>query len=414
LYTARVQATPESSRSVPPGGVPGGVREIIATLTTRGHTAYLVGGCVRDLLRGEGVGDFDVATSAAPETVLEILPRAIPIGLRHGTVMVPTRDGPVDVTTFRAGPDIEADLAHRDFTINAMAYDPESEALLDPFGGQNDLAARRLRAVGRAEDRFREDPVRILRAARLVATLKFEVTPEVESEMAKARAGLRGVARERVRRELALMLLAPEAAQGLALLRRTGIEADLAPGTARDAVAVVGALPGDLELRLAGWLRCTNAEAILRRLRFPRRTTQRVTHLLRRHPIGADVNPKRDAAVRKLIKRLGPEDLDALFTLRETELATGSDAEASAAELEQLRSVQAAIARVLRSGALALHRFDLAITGKEVMEVLGCGPGRIIGQALRHLTDQVVEDPALNTPEQLRALIERWLAERPG
>jgi tRNA nucleotidyltransferase (CCA-adding enzyme) len=414
LYTARVQSTPESFRSVPPGGVPGGVREIIAALTARGHAAYLVGGCVRDLLRGEGIRDFDVATSAAPETVLELLPRAVPIGLRHGTVMVPTRDGPVDVTTFRAGPDIEADLARRDFTINAMAYDPESEALLDPFGGQSDLAARRLRAVGRAEDRFREDPLRILRAARLVATLKLEVTPEIESEMAKARAGLRGVARERVRRELALMLLAPDAAQGLALLRRTGIEADLAPGTARDAVAVVGALPGDLELRLAGWLRCTNAEAILRRLRFPRRTTQRVTRLLRRHPIGADVNPKRDAAVRKLIKRLGPEDLDALFTLRETELATGSDAEASAAELERLRSVQAAIARIRRSGALALHRFDLAITGQDAMEVLGCGPGRIVGQALRHLTDRVVEDPARNTPEQLRALLERWAAERLG
>ena len=201
---------------------------------------------------------------------------------------------------------------------------------------------------------------------------------------------------------------------GLALLRRTGIEADLAPGTAEDAVAVVGALPRELELRLAGWLRYTNAEAILRRLRFPRRTTQRVTRLLRHHPIGADVNPKRDDAVRKLIKHLGPEDLDVLCTLRETELATGSDAEASAAELAQLRSVQAAIARVRRSGALALRRFDLAITGRDVMEVLGCGPGRVVGQALRHLTDRVVEDPARNTPEQLRALLERWAAERSG
>jgi tRNA nucleotidyltransferase (CCA-adding enzyme) len=407
-----VQPISESSQSIQPG-VPGAVREIIATLTGRGHAAYLVGGCVRDLLRGKDVGDFDVATSAAPETVLDLLPRAIPIGLRHGTVMVPTRDGPVDVTTFRAGPDIEADLAHRDFTINAMAYDSESETLLDPFNGQSDLAGRRLRAVGRAKDRFREDPLRILRAARLAATLDLEIAPEIESEMAKARAGLRDVARERVRRELALLLLAPDAAQGLALLRRTGIEADLAPGTTRDAAAVVGALPGELELRLMGWLRCTNAEAILRRLRFPRRTTQRVTRLLRHHPIGAGVNPKRDAAVRKLIKNLRPEDLDALCTLRETELAAGSDAEASTAGLEQLCSFQAAIARVRRSGALALHRFDLTITGRDVMEVLGCGPGRLVGQALRHLTDQVVEDPARNTPEQLRELLKRWAAERP-
>jgi tRNA nucleotidyltransferase (CCA-adding enzyme) len=414
LYNARVQATPERFRSVPPGGVPRGIREILATLTTGGHAAYLVGGCVRDLLRGEAVVDFDIASSAAAEAVLDLLPRAIPIGLRHGTVMVPTRDGPVDVTTFRAGPDIEADLAHRDFTINAMAYDPGSEVLLDPFGGRRDLADRRLRAVGRAADRFREDPLRILRAARLVATLKLEVTREIESDMAEARAALRDVARERIRRELALLLPAPDAARGLELLRRTGVEADLAPGTRRDAAAVVGALPEDLELRLAGWLRCTNAEAILRRLRFPRRTTQRVTRLLRRHPIGADVNPKRDVAVRKLIKRLGPKDLDALFTLRETELATGSGAEALAAELEKLRSLQAAIARVRRSGALALRRSDLAISGQDVMRVLACGPGRTVGQALRHLTDQVVEDPARNTPEQLYALLELWAAERSG
>jgi tRNA nucleotidyltransferase (CCA-adding enzyme) len=414
LYNARVHPTPESSPSVPPGGVPGGVREIIATLSARGHAAYLVGGCVRDLLLGEAVGDFDIASSAAPETVLELLPRAIPIGLRHGTVMVPTPDGPVDVTTFRAGPDIEADLAHRDFTINAMAYDPRTEALLDPFGGRRDLARRRLRAVGLAEDRFREDPLRVLRAARLVATLELEVTPEVEREMRKARAGLRGVARERIRRELALLLMAREAARGLALLRRTGIEGDLAPGTSRNAAAVVGALPEDLDLRLAGWLLHTNAEAILRRLRFPRRTVLRVAHLLRRHPIGADVNPKRDAAVRKLIKRLGPEDLEALFALREVEIAVGSDAEASAAELEKLRSVRAAIARIRRSGALALRRFDLAITGQEVMEVLGCGPGRRVGQALRHLTDQVVEDPACNTPEQLLAMLESWASQRSG
>jgi tRNA nucleotidyltransferase (CCA-adding enzyme) len=412
LYTAPVQAAPDTSRSIRPAGIPGGVRKIIDSLTTRGHAAYLVGGCVRDLLRGKRVGDFDVATSAAAETVLELLPRAIPIGLRHGTVMVPTPDGPVDVTSFRAGPDIEADLARRDFTINAMAYDISSEALLDPFGGQSDLAARRLRAVGSAADRFGEDPLRALRAARLAATLKLEVTPEIESEMAKARAGLRGVARERVRRELALMLLAPDAARGLALLRRTGIEADLAPGAPRDAVSVVGALPEDLELRLAGWLRRTPAEAILRRLRFPRRSVQRVVRLLRHHPIGASVNPKRDAAVRKLIRRLGPEDLEALFALRETELAARDGAEPPAAELEQLSSIRAAIARARRAGALALRRSDLALSGQDVMALLGCGPGRVVGQALRHLTDQVVEDPSLNTPEQLRALLARWATER--
>jgi tRNA nucleotidyltransferase (CCA-adding enzyme) len=407
-----VQANSDGARSTPLC-VPEAVREIVAILAGRGHAAYLVGGCVRDLLRGESVGDFDVATSAPPERVLELLPRAIPIGLRHGTVMVPTCAGPVDITSFRAGPDIEADLAHRDFTINAIAYDLEHESFFDPFDGRSDLAGRRLRAVGSAEDRFREDPLRTLRAARLAATLEFAVAPEIETAMVKSRAGLRDVARERVRSEIERMLLGPNAAAGLGLLRRTGIESDLAPGAARDALAVVAALPRDLDLRLAGWLRGASAEGILRRLRFPRRTTRRVAHLLRHHPIGADVNPKRDSAVRKLIKRVRPENLEALYTLRETEIGTGGDAVAAAAELDQLRSIQAAVTRARQSGVLALRRFDLAISGRDVMHVLGCGPGRAVGQALRHLTDQVIEDPALNTPEQLRALLERWASERP-
>ena len=412
MYTARVERPPKPPRSVPDHDVPSTVRAVVALLTARGHAAYLVGGCVRDLLTGESSGDFDIATSASPEQVLELLPLAIPIGLRHGTVMLPTGDGPVDITSFRAGPDIEADLGHRDFSINAMAFDPEKGALIDPYGGRNDLADRRLRAVGSAEDRFREDPLRILRAARLVATLELTLDPEVEATMAKLRAGLRGVARERVRSEIEQMLLAPNAARGLELLRRTRIEADLAPGTAPDAVAVVGALPTDRDLRLAGWLRGTDAERILRRLRFPRRTAQRVAHLLGHHPIGADLNPKRDAAVRKLIKSAGEKNLAALYTLREVEIGVAEDAVTAAASLDQLRSVRAAIARVRQAGALALRRLDLAIDGREVMALLGCGPGRSVGQALRRLTDRVIEDPALNTPEHLRSLLERWASDR--
>jgi tRNA nucleotidyltransferase (CCA-adding enzyme) len=366
---------------------------------------------VRDLVLGVSPGDFDIATSASADCVLALLPRAVPIGLRHGTVMVPTRAGPVDVTSFRAGPDIEADLAHRDFTINAMAYDPRSDAFLDPFGGRVDLAERRLRAVGAAADRFREDPLRMLRAARLAASLALAVDPEIETAMAQLRAGLAGVARERIRSEIQHLLAAPAAGRGIALLRRAGIEDDLLPGSAPDAVAVVDALPPDLDLRLAGWLRGANAEGILRRLRFPRRTTARVAHLLRHHPIGADLNPKRDAAVRKLLKKAGPGNLDALCTLRACEIAAAGDTEGTEEALAKLHAVRAAIERVRQSEALALERFDIALSGREVMRVLGCGPGRRVGRALRHLTDQVIEDPARNTPERLRELLERWAAE---
>jgi len=410
LYTAEVE-TGQAMRDRPlRNRVPDAVADVLAALRTRGHAAYLVGGCVRDLARGEDVRDFDIATSAPARAVLDLLPRAIPIGIRHGTVMVPTASGPVDVTTFRAGPRIEDDLGCRDFTINAMAYDPESHALLDPFGGRDDLARLRLRAVGDAEARFREDPLRVLRAARLVATLGVTPEPALETAMAKLASELQEVARERVRSELALLLLGPHVASGLALLRRTGLEAALAPGVRPDAIAVVAALPPDLDLRLAGWLRGTDAAAILRRLRFSRRASRRVGHLLRQHPIGAGVNPKRDVMIRRLIKRVGEEDLEPLCRLREAELDSTA-AEPGAAE--QLRSIRAAIDRVRRSGALALRRFDLAISGRDVMELIGCGPGRTVGRALRYLTEVVIEQPERNTPERLRELLLRWAEDQP-
>ena len=104
--------------------VPASVRDALSILHAAGHEAWLVGGCVRDLLRGVAALDFDVATSATPETVLALFPRAVPTGIRHGTVMLPLRDGPLDVTTFRSGPTLRDDLAHRDFSVNAIAWDP--------------------------------------------------------------------------------------------------------------------------------------------------------------------------------------------------------------------------------------------------------------------------------------------------
>src|SRR5215475_5013053 len=121
-YTRRMQRAGSEALAIPPA-----VRALLDALHRAGHPSYLVGGCVRDLLRGREVADFDVATPASPEELLAIFPRSIPIGLRHGTVMVPTPAGSVDATSFRGGPKLEEDLAHRDFTINAIAYDPREE-----------------------------------------------------------------------------------------------------------------------------------------------------------------------------------------------------------------------------------------------------------------------------------------------
>jgi tRNA nucleotidyltransferase (CCA-adding enzyme) len=330
--------------------------------------------------------------------------------------MVPTTAGPVDVTSFRRGPTLEDDLAHRDFTINAMAWDPRAQRLHDPFGGREDLARRRLRAVGDPAERFAEDPLRALRGARLAAVLSLETTPELEGAMAGCVEALRRVARERVRHELAALLLAPDAARGLALLRRTGLEADLAPGAAPDAAAVVPHLPADLELRLAAWLRGARHGSILRSLRFSRRTVERVERLLRAHPVEAGVDAARDGSVRRMLKRVGTREAGLLVALRRAELTRGEAAahDDARAGLLALDAVEEALRRVRRAGQLALRRQDLAIDGQEVMRLLGRGPGPAVGRALRYLADQVIEDPARNTPETLRALLERWAGSSEG
>jgi len=412
MYTARVEDAQPLDASDLFTELPAGVDATLRRLRESGHAAVLVGGCVRDRLLGGSAADFDVATGASPEDLLAVLRRAIPIGGRHGTVMQPTADGPVDVTSFRAHGGLEADLAHRDFTINAMAWDPSNGRLIDPFGGRRDLAERRLRAVGSAAERFDEDPLRALRAARLVAVLDLEPASDVPPAMRQARSGLARVARERIRHEIEQLIVGIRAERGLRLLRETGIESDLAPGVREDAAAVVARLPRDGTLRLAAWLRGTRAERILIGLRFPRRTTARVAHLLRQHPIGADVNPKRDVAVRRLIRRAHEAEIPGLIALRRAEIAV--DPAASEADLAALERCEAAIERVRRSGALALHRFDLALDGREVMQLLGCGPGPQVGRALRHLTERVIEDPGANRPDRLREILAAWREDGSG
>jgi len=396
------------TRSLRAEAVPISVRDALQVLRGAGYEAWLVGGCVRDLLRGVAVSDFDVATSAPPESVLALFPKAVPTGIRHGTVMLPTRAGPLDITTFRAGPTLHDDLAHRDFTVNAIAWDPATGAVVDPSGGAQDLASGRLRAVGSARERFGEDSLRAVRAARISAALGLEPEAAIEPAMQEARAALRGVARERVRREIEALLLAPGVAPALALLRRTGIEADIAPGTAVDAGLVIAVLPRDLSLRLAAWLRGTHAESILLKLRFPRRVVAEVTRLVALHPI--DTRRLRgDVDVRRLVRRVGEACLAQLFALREAEIAAtpASQAESAAAQRAALAALRDRIDRVQRAGVLA-------IDGATIMATLGCGPGPTVGAALHFLTNCVLEDPTCNTREALIAKLEEKGDGPPG
>src|SRR3954471_20366778 len=182
--------------------VPEDVLGICRRLREKGRRGWIVGGCVRDLLRGGQAKDWDVATDARPEEVVAFFRKVIPTGIQHGTVTVVLRGVHYEVTTLRGEgaysdgrrpdkvefvDDITADLARRDFTFNAMAIDPIDGHLIDPFGGKADLDAKVLRAVGDASERFFEDGLRVLRAARFAATLECTIAPETEQAMGATR-----------------------------------------------------------------------------------------------------------------------------------------------------------------------------------------------------------------------------------
>lgn len=202
--------------------VPVPVLEILNRLEAAGHEAVLVGGCVRDLLLGRPVHDYDIATSARPEQVKSVFPRTADTGIQHGTVTVLYGDAAVEVTTYRIDlsysdgrrPDavvytdrLTADLARRDFTINAIAMRKSGE-LVDPFDGQGDLVRGQIRAVGRASDRFVEDGLRILRAIRFAAELGFAIDAQTLRAMEAAAVRLRRIAAERIGQELRKTLTA--------------------------------------------------------------------------------------------------------------------------------------------------------------------------------------------------------------
>src|SRR6058998_831511 len=190
---------------------------VLRTLRAAGKQAWIAGGAVRDLLRGKAADDFDVATDALPEQVVKLFPRVIPTGAQHGTVTVLSGEHKIEVTTFRGeGPyldgrrpssvtflgDIEGDLARRDFTVNAIAWDPLSDDLRDPFGGVGDLERHRLRAVGDPLARFREDGLRPLRAIRFASTLRLALDRPTEKAIPETLDIFAKVAWERIRDEL--------------------------------------------------------------------------------------------------------------------------------------------------------------------------------------------------------------------
>jgi tRNA nucleotidyltransferase (CCA-adding enzyme) len=391
---------------------PSAVWQIAQKVIDAGHAAFWVGPGLRDLLAGIPPSHHELSTDAPISAILKCFPSGVLIGKRRNAVMVPSQAGPVDVMPFRAGARIESDLAHRDFTINAIAYDITDQKWIDPHGGRTDLEHGLIRAVGRARDRIDEDPIRALRGIRLAATRGWELDRELETAFESARTALAKIPREPVRRELVAILLSAGVARALEQLDRSRISSTLAPGTTPGSGAVVARLPRDLELRLAGWLRGANVRTVLQRLRFSRSTVDRVEALLRYHQAGSRTGAMSPAATARFARRAGANNLTALIALREAEIETTGDA--TAATQNTLQELRASLASLREFEQAANERNQLAISGADVMKCLACEPGPHVGRAIAYLTERIRLDPTLNSPDTLRNLLQTWTDPTPN
>jgi tRNA nucleotidyltransferase (CCA-adding enzyme) len=436
--------------------VPKDVLDICERLRASGKRAWVVGGCVRDLVLGREVSDWDVCTDARPDALMTIFPRAIPTGIQHGTVTVVHRKQHYEVTTLRGEgaytdgrrpdtvhfvDDITADLARRDFTANAMALDPESGAIVDPFGGRADLERRVLRAVGDPAERFAEDGLRVLRAARFVAQLELELEPETERAIEPSLGTFRKVSAERVRDEWVKTMKAHRPSRAFEIMRRTGILLascpELLEGVGmeqnrfhafdvwRHGLECLDACAGDPILRVAALLHDVGkprtraksekthdytfynhetvgadmADIFCQRLRFSNEERERIVALVRYHLFHYS-DEWTDAAVRRWIRRVGRERLEDLYRLNEADVrAKGRDFEG---DLASLAALKGHVAQVLAAGA-ALSTRDLRINGHDLMSELKIDPSRLLGEILEALLEVVTNDPASNEREVLLA-----------
>jgi tRNA nucleotidyltransferase (CCA-adding enzyme) len=441
------------------------VLDICKELRNSGERAWVVGGCVRDTLRGEQVNDWDVATTALPEKVQQTFRRVIPTGIDHGTVTVLWKGEAYEVTTLRGEgaytdgrrpdsvvfvEDIDRDLARRDFTVNAIAYDPVDGHVADPFGGLDDMQAKVLRAVGEPSERFQEDGLRILRGARFVATLDFELEEATEAAFRGALDTFRKVSPERVRDEWMKAMKAATPSRAFEVMRRTGILEVTCPELLEQVgceqnqwhaydvwghtmrvldesvgspVERVAALLHDVaKPRTRAMSDKTNdwtfyhhetvgadmAERWLRDYRFSNHERDLVVGLIRHHLI-CYTSEWTDAAVRRFIKRVGTDTVDPLLRLGEADaLGKGRDVEQ---ELEHLKELRGRIDKAIEEGS-ALSTQDLAVGGNDVIAHLDGGAGPAVGQILRELLDRVLEDPSLNTRDKLMPLVEELAAKQ--
>ena len=436
--------------------IPAGARHILQTLAAAGHEAYLVGGCVRDLLRGVPPHDWDICTSALPEETERCFAdrRVIETGLKHGTVTVLEEGEPYEITTYRTeGPysdsrrpdfvcfvsNLEKDLARRDFTMNAIAMDLQGN-LRDPYGSADDIKSRLIRCVGEPDQRFQEDGLRVMRALRFAAVFGYEIEERTARAVHENRAMLDRVAAERINTELCKLLVGQNAGEVLWQYPDVFCQfwPELGPlvtleqnnpwhcwGGWEHTIRALEEAPADVTLRLAMLLhdigkpayKSTDekgidhfyghpavsaqlADKMLRALKFDNKTRERVVLLVERHDV--QLLP-RSQVIRRWLNRLSPEAFFQLLDIKRAD-NMGQAPEKVRDRLAELNVIRAKAERILAERQ-CLTLKDLAVNGRDVIAA-GIGPGPEVGRVLERLLDRVLSGEIPNKRKVLLGLID--------
>ena len=445
--------------STMPYQVPYEIAGVTETLRGDGFEAYLVGGCVRDLILGRKPKDWDITTNAKPDDIQRLFEETFYTN-DFGTVgvVLETKDESlkvVEVTPYRTesaygdkrrpdsvtfGSSIEEDLARRDFTINALAYDDSKGHLIDFYKGQNDLRNRVLRTVGNPDERFEEDALRLMRALRFVAELDFALDDETAAAIQRKASNLAHISKERIRDELSRILKSKQPMTALALAARLGLLTHIAPDIARGigveqnqahkydvfehlirTMQHAADKEWDFDIRLAGLLHdvakpetrrwsdekkewtfhghevvgARIAKKILKDLRFSHETTERVVKLVRWHMFFSDPDQITLSAVRRMIRNVGEENIWDLLNLRICDrVGTGRPKE----QPFRFRKYKAMVEQALHD---PISVTMLKTDGNKLIKLFRVQPGPRIGWVLNALLEEVLDDPKKNTAEYL-------------
>lgn len=388
--------------------IPAPAEEILTKLNENGYEAYVVGGCVRDMILGREPGDWDITTSALPEQVKQVFRRTVDTGIQHGTVTVMMGDEGYEVTTYRIDgeyadgrhpdsvtftPSLTEDLKRRDFTVNAMAYNGNT-GLVDEFGGMEDLDRGIIRCVGEPMDRFSEDALRILRAIRFSAQLGFAIEGRTYEAIRAIAPNMVHVSKERIQAELTKLLLSPHPGH-ISMVYEIGISPCVSETFHKVPLLGMPSVPAQVppvrHMRWAAFLRkCMPDEAvkILKDLKLDNDTINRVRTLISWQDYG--LGPDK-YSIRIAMSRMEPDLFDDLLEFRMclSEAGARQDLGHTALLVDEIR----------RAGD-CISLKTLAVGGNDIIKA-GIRPGREVGLTLARLLEMVLEDPARNTKEYL-------------